>query len=440
MPTVSQNSSPRQEIGRPRTYRILIFAPAFAPFANPEAIVNSKLALAMLDAGWEIDVISRCLAGQSTYDYGSGWDAACAPLGSITHELPLGTGGVARRWWSTFQAFLAVRYPVAGMKWAAAAMRLGRLLHRRNAYDAVLSRAFPSSAHLAAMRFAQCAKIPWIANWNDPWEFMRRGGASDELENQLRRIDARFARCVARTASWHTFPSDQLRQRMCDYLQGGADRRSSTIPHAAMLQPLPADIPERSEFQICYTGQITVDHRPEAFLRGFRRFVQSLSDPSIVKFVFVGLDRAGMCEQIARLGLQPYFHFAGSLGYSATLARAARSTISLLIDPPEAGGMLLQSKFVDYVSIGRPILAVTSSASTVGEILRREGGGIVANCGDEQDIARALRTLFDAWSQGSLDQHFGSRRLYPKYSPDSIIRLYQDIFATLVGRRQGGAA
>lgn len=39
--------------------RILMFAPHFPPRRGPEALVNGKLALAMMRRGWNLDVISE---------------------------------------------------------------------------------------------------------------------------------------------------------------------------------------------------------------------------------------------------------------------------------------------------------------------------------------------------------------------------------------------
>ena len=53
--------------------RVLIFAPAFPPLGNPEAHTNGNLALALLDAGWDVTVISRALERRTGYNYGTGW-------------------------------------------------------------------------------------------------------------------------------------------------------------------------------------------------------------------------------------------------------------------------------------------------------------------------------------------------------------------------------
>jgi len=95
-----------------------MFSPAFAPLANPEAIVNSKLALAMLDAGWEVDIISRNLSGMTDYDYGSGWVEPWLPLKPHTHEIQYELGNKAKRLFDTGLSALKMGYLIDGCRWA----------------------------------------------------------------------------------------------------------------------------------------------------------------------------------------------------------------------------------------------------------------------------------------------------------------------------------
>jgi len=64
--------------------RILMFAPGFAPYSFSENIVNSKLALAFKEHGWDVDVISRVDEGPL---YDADWDEPWLPLKPLTHTV-----------------------------------------------------------------------------------------------------------------------------------------------------------------------------------------------------------------------------------------------------------------------------------------------------------------------------------------------------------------
>ena len=64
--------------------RILMFAPAFAPYMGSESLVTSKLVLALRRAGCEVDVISRREIGAY---YAGDWEAPWTELRDCTQEL-----------------------------------------------------------------------------------------------------------------------------------------------------------------------------------------------------------------------------------------------------------------------------------------------------------------------------------------------------------------
>lgn len=203
-------------------YRILMFAPVFAPFANPEAIVNSKLALAFLDAGWKIDIIIRRLDVVSNYDYGSEWSEPWRPLKNAVHEPTYEIGGGIRRLIEALRDSFHMRHPIIGCRWAAHALDLAIRLHKQNHYQIILSRSLPDFGHLPALAFFKKTGLPWVANWNDAFGAKNPPPAGKGVHANIGFFHERFLREVARNATWHTFPSDRMRLYICKYLGNGA--------------------------------------------------------------------------------------------------------------------------------------------------------------------------------------------------------------------------
>lgn len=414
-----------------RRYRILMFAPAFAPFANAEALVNSKLALAMLDAGWEIEVISRRLAGASPYDYGSGWNDPWTALRGITHEIDDGYDGRVKRMAEIMEGAIVTGAVIHGCRWAGKAFKLAYKLHRQKPFDVILSRAFPESAHAAALALSSKTGIPWVANWNDPWEFLREGIRAGSLAENIGRLSAMFCKRVSRRANWHTFPAQKLRETMASYLGDGAEGRSSVIPHVALRQNHKTGSSMRDYFTICYMGRISKPHNPEVLFCALVRFLKEHPEASSIRFRFVGLDDFGLQNLAEKHGLQRNCSTEARLPYLEALRIASTSDVLIVIDPPELHGMILTSKFVDYVQTGRPILALTSIGGTLSEILGRYGGGIAVDNSSEIDICNAISEFYSRWCDSELNDAYGSANLYSHFSPERIVALYKDLFIHL---------
>lgn len=409
-------------------YRILMFAPAFAPFANPEAIVNSKLALAFLEEGWEVDVVSRNLAEESTYNYGSEWVEPWLPLKKVTHIIEYKAGSRLRRLAETLWSGIRMRHPIEGCRWASRAYDIASKLHRENKYDVILSRAFPNSAHLPSLIFSQKFNVPWIANWNDPWDFSNLPVAKGNLTANLGTIQGKFFEEVAIHASWHTFPSEKLRHGMCQYLGTKILERSSVVPHAALPTTLAMMPTDHKMFQIAFAGRSWKNRSPKLFLEAFATFIQMKKTKNQVIFLFIGIDDNDMQNLATPLGIGSNITFAGKRGYSETLNMLSKCDVLLLIDPSDADGMILTSKLVDYAQTGRPILAITTKCSTSDEIITNYGGGISIDYYSSESIVNALLELYSHWEKNTLDKVYGSYRIYRLFSPETIIDSYRNIF------------
>lgn len=405
--------------------RILMFSPAFAPFANPEAIVNSKLALAMLNAGWEVDIISRNLTGMSDYDYGSGWVEPWLPLKPHTHEIQYELGNTATRLFDTGLSVLAMGYLIDGCRWAKHAFDYAVSLNQKKFYNVILSRALPPAAHLPALKLSKETGLPWIANWNDPWEFLRSPDIYGGLLKNIGLMNYLLVQKIADKCSMQTFPGDNLRKTMCNYLNAQAVKKSVTIPHVALpLKGAPAAKKE-STFKIGYLGRLRKQQAPKTFFEGIKIFIEKTGIKKRILFRFVGIDDVDIKKIIRDHAVPIELEIIGGCSYVQSLTYASSCDVLLVIDPQEANGVIMTSKFVDYVQTGKPILAITTPQSTLEEIMRY-GGGIAVNCFEPQAIANALCELYENWEKGTLNDKYGSYNLYHLFAPETIIAKYEE--------------
>ena len=413
--------------------KILMFSPAFAPFANPEAIVNNKLVLAFLDAGWDVDVITRSLDEESAYNYGSMWTAPWDGLREHTHLVSYRQSGIFNNFADTAVSACKTGYPMAGCRWARHAFELARGLHAEKRFDVILSRAFPDYGHLPALLMAKHARLPWIANWNDACHLKNPPPVGEGGNARLGVLEEKFLADVARTADWHTFPSDRMRSHICSYLRNGSEVKSTTIPHIA-FQPVRAR-PRQLErpFTLCYAGNLYGGRNPDVFLQGFREFIDEQGISGGCKLVFIGLESIGLAQLLRDFRLEENAQVTGPLSYLETLQRFSVSDVLVVIETAYTDGICLPSKFVDYVQTGRPILAVSPVNGTLKDLLAVHGGGIAADCTSVAEVKASLVELHSCWLAGDLDEKYCSARLYELFAPDRVLTAYRDIFDGVCG-------
>lgn len=407
-----------------------MIAPVFYPYPPvwPEGMVNHKLALAMKNAGWHIDVIiAGNPAAKSRYPSD---EHARIELSDHVHIVNLTQ---AKNLWhkvrhTTKGLFLSGRI-LKHLAWGMSVNEMVAGLHAKQNFDFILSRAIPDYAHFAALLVHRQTRIPWIANWNDPTpnhKFPPPYG--DGPASPLRPDIASWYQLIGKHATWHTFPCERMRQYICSYFPGNIEARSSVVPHIAMggtaAYPKPAD----DVFSLCYAGSISPPRDVNVFLEGVKRFVQSreMVNGFQVRFMVdkpeIVADCANSMDLTSIVAIEP------SVPYTQMPKMLDSSDILVIIEPPLEEGIFMPSKIVDYAQIGRPILAVAPSKGTLNDVISNHGGGLSVDCRSPEAVAGAIETFYAHWREGSLDRRYGSSSLMSLFSEDRVLDLYAKLF------------
>ena len=407
-------------------YRILMFAPAFAPFANAEAIVNNKLVIAMLNAGWEVEVISRDLASISNYDYGSGWVEPWLELKKSSHTISYKNGNSLARLVDVLRQSLKMKLPHVGVRWTSRAVDFALELHAKQPFDLVISRAFPEYAHIAAMKFAKITNTPWVANWNDPWEFLRLENVRGSLSSNVGLINAYIIKKIAKHANWHTFPSEKLRLQMIQYMGERVINKSSCIPHVAMKFTT-SKMLKNNEFSIAYVGKLSKSQSPALFFKALARLINVVGDENSVVFEFAGIDDVDIGRLAHSISTNIKIKNYGTLTYIDSQILLSNASLLLVIDPPLTKGILLTSKLVDYAQVGQPILALSTPGGTIDELFKKCGGGICANVDSEEAIFLALVNAYKKWKNSYINEELRTENLADQFSSQKAINHYVEL-------------
>jgi glycosyltransferase involved in cell wall biosynthesis len=401
-----------------------MLAPACYPLTGPECIVNAKLILAMLRDGWEVDVLSFRHKGTFYPAAAEGhWQAVEQRM--IYSPAELGRRSFGRLWAEAWGS-LGTGYAMLGAGWAHWAVKQGiRMLRRRN-YDVLMSRSWPG--FLAGMILARSSGCPWIANWNDPWPQAAYPPPYGRGNHSARPAQRRLLREVVARARWHSFPCAALREHMLPLMGQSVLERSSIIPHAGMVLPEGGRPQSRSEtFRLCHAGTFDRVRSPDVFLEGFAKFLRLTRSGSRVELKLIG-DGNTAAQTIARLGLSGHVIDVGRMSYDRSLSAMADSDVLVILEAQFPKGVFLPSKFVDYVQVGRPILAVSPAVGALADLLNVHGAGLAADNTSSDAIAAAIDTLYRSWQAGQLEQRYSSAHLQSLYNAETILNLHRQMF------------
>jgi glycosyltransferase involved in cell wall biosynthesis len=417
-------------------FRLLFVTPEYFDPVNAEAVMNRKLVTALRRHGASVDVVAQCSFHRA------GLERSCQSAEPETRARAEGLRERLSRWLGAARrqagrplggCLFEQRTHVNQRLWARWAAQQAVGLCQRNPYHVLLSTT--AWGHLAAWRIHHRTRIPWVANWNDP--FPKAKYPPPYGQGAGARIPSRYQRLLERvgaTASWHTFPAPRLRRYLLEYLPRQVRERSSVIPHLFVDQGEVAPAPRGSAFVLCHAGDLHRQRRPETFLQALARLRRTAAGEAL-RLRFVGRDQAGLVEQARGAGLEDLIEYSPWGTYQESLAAMSASHVLVLIEAPLADGIFLPSKVTDYVQAGRPILAVSPRNGTLADLLGAHGGGLAVDCTDPDAIFEALRALYNSWDRGSLAQDYSPARLCALFSDAAVIPQYQELFERLAGRR-----
>jgi hypothetical protein len=412
-----------------------MFAPVIYPPGDPEAIVNAKLVLAALAAGWRIRVIHE--ADDEPQKYPENGNGMWSALSGVVHGVRPFCCRSVRGVWSRMRAAVQTRGHLP-LSWPSLSADLAMRLISKEGCDVILSRSLPLYGHLPALIVSRKLGIPWIANWNDPVPLEKMPSPYGMgPEAKLPFAVERLLRAAALGATWHTFPCERLRRYVCSYLPGRVMERSSVIPHVALdrlrNQQLRRD---GVRFSLCYAGNVGPQRRPDVLFQGVKAFLAQRPEAEI-SMTFITNRPQEVAVAASALEVGDMVNIEAPQPYASSLEAMRRHDVLVVIEAPVGEGIFLPSKLVDYAQSGRPVLALCPMEGTLRDLLTKHGGGIPVDCRSPSQVCEAIGTLYSHWQAGRLDAVYSSDRLFDLFRESRVITSYLRLFQHIQMMRGG---
>jgi len=399
-----------------RGRRLLLCTYGFPPTMGPRGLRLLQLSRGLSERGWEIDVLTaRQSPSHLLYDKtfvedfvppgvrvfrtypGPLYERVQGRLRGRTLATHGDTAG--RRFSFRLDAILrALAVPDIMVEWLPFALLQGHRLLRENSYDVVLSAGLPFTAHVLGYLLKRLHKLPWVAEYGDPWAFNP----------------------ISRLPQWRHSLDRYLETTLLRHVDGVVvtteNTRTAYLQHYPFLQPdkvwivhsgyaaeeYATILPVKStRFRLVYTG-IFYPGSPGAFLDALT-YLHDLD----MEVVIAGPADARLRDTIRATRLHRV-RLLGNLTHAEAIALQKGCSLLLLIGNVigNATSLQLPLKTFEYLGAKRPILCIRNGENDIGaglvESLQR--GIVVEN--RPECIAMAIRAAYDLWKHGRLDAQF----------------------------------
>jgi hypothetical protein len=382
---------------QPLRSRVLLITFYYPPGNESGTLRPLKLSKYLPDFGWDVSVLTvppRCF--EST-------DPALLQQidpGTHTYRATCFDAKTAFGVRGRYPGFLAV--PDRYASWLPFAV--GRILRvlRRDAVHALLSTSPIPTAHMIGLVASMLTKVPWVADFRDPW------GA--ELHGPLRRpVEFWLERQVALRAHRIIVTTPELGQYFRDRYGEAVGAKVAVVYNGydeADFTEMPLEPGDTDSFEIVHSGDLYAGCRdPRPFLQAVRVCLDTGTLPRTTRVTFVGAgeftETDAFTEVVTRCALQGVVRVVSRIPYREALTALGRASALLLLQGGDDFRMCIPNKAFEYLRVGRPILVAAPAGSATARFMEGFDGVFMADPRDLEEVARKLAAMFAAWKAGS---------------------------------------
>ena len=293
---------------------------------------------------------------------------------------------------NTITDILASPDPQVG--WIPGVIRQGRIIVDQKKIDVILATGSPWSGLIAGKLLSKLTKIPVILDFRDPWVanpgFVQRGKVAAFIERKMEMM-------VLTQTNLIIANTEELRVNFLRRFSFLEDERVECLPNG-FEEYFVQDIPENSCFTLTHAGALYFLRNPGPLLQALHQLLVEKSIPvEKIKVVLLG-EIALADHRIVELLQEPEMlrvvKILPRIPYDEALQYQLRSDVLILIQP----GFPLQvpRKLYEYMSMRRPVLALTEEKGATGRIVSDYNLGVIAP-NKVNSVKEAVLALYNQW-------------------------------------------
>ncbi len=316
------------------------------------------------------------------------------------HGQPRGSSKALRRLRRLASWFLL---PDAYRGWVPFATRAGAKLLEAQPFDLIYTTSSPDSAHLVGLSLSRRFRLPWVADFRDPWTHRMSFQPPTRWHSAWQ---SQMERRVLREATLVTVTADETRE---DFLRLYPELPPEKIQVVTNgfdeedFAPWNEVHPQGDRMQILHAGQLNPERPAKPFLEGLRRLVETQPHArERLRVRFLGPHYAGDPACAKEMGLERIVGFESGRPHHELVRELLTSHLLLLMEQDsERGGLILPGKIFEYLRTRRPILALLPPGAAWNLITRLQAGRC-CRTGDSRAVAEALGAYLREFERGGI--------------------------------------
>jgi len=369
---------------------LLIVSYNFPPIQTPESIMALNSVKFLSRLGYNITVLSVKSTAKGLKDH------------SLLSEVPEGVA--VHRVNSLRSIVLRLLHgfsilPDDKVGWIPFALSKGRQLIKQGKIDVLISRSQPPSSHLAALRLKSLTGLPWIANFSDPWAQSPYVRYPNSL---VKRFNEYLERKVILRADRLTFTTGQTKLLMVNKYKTLDPDKIMVVPNSYDPSGFTGEKITNDKFTITYAGSFYNIRSPEPLFKALQLLNSEENITGKIEVKLIG-SIGSFRHLISEYGLENIVRVIDTIPREDALARLYGSDVLLSVDAPsQQPSVFLPSKLVEYLPMGKPILAITPEGASA-DLVRLTKTGIVVSPDNVEEIKDTIKKYYNSYLDSTLE-------------------------------------
>ncbi len=332
--------------------------------------------------------------------------------------------------------FAFTLFPDDKIGWVPFAIREASAILEKHPIDLIYSTSAPYSAHIIADRVARAARLPWVADFRDPFVGYETIPAPSPLHRRARqRLERHWVTAAKRVISVTPIMTRDFARRYPDI----AAEKWRTILNGYDHKDF-EDVPPyeaADTFDIRYVGTLhrSVSPDPTPLLHALHDVLSQ--DPGarqVLRLSFTGQIDATMLQllqqAVARWNLGDIVSVHPPVTHDDAIRLMTTATVLLaMLDTKSGTELAIPAKCFEYLPAKRPILALSASRGITYDLLHTMDGMHFIDPDDWQQINAQINTWLAQWRLGTLPapQNVGHQQFSRRQAAAQLADIFQEV-------------
>lgn len=292
--------------------------------------------------------------------------------------------------------------PDARMFWIRPSIKFLTKYLSENQVDAIVSNGPPHSTHLIALGVKEKTKLPWLADFRDPWtaidfyQDLMLSPIADWRHHYWEKKVISTADSVVVVSETRRKDFEKIVPRKIAVVTNGYDE-SDVSPENITLN--------RNEFSIAHIGLMNKDRNLPVFWRALSEMVaENLTFAQQLKVKLIGKCDASVRDTIAQYKMENWTEYIDYMPHKAvSRLQQGVSVLYLPINNVFNAEAVLPGKVFEYLAARRPILVIGPAQGDASVVIREAGAGWISDFEDVETLKKNLNNMFSLHLNGKLE-------------------------------------